>query len=207
MIINQLTLRVKNIIFFKLVSIAIVIGSLTYYYNMYSMKTVDLKAKLIKATKTLNEVENRLLVLKQNDASLNEAIELYKELDNNSDIDCFDSRIYKKQLNQISKKYKLKDKFKLHSSSSYKNNDLSKTVLLKTSTIKVNYHSHDFLTSIKIARDVYNRLPSYNFITEYEINRNEVLTPNVIKWLANSKNPEIISNKLLMEVKELELHE
>ena len=211
MIIESITLRVKNVIFFKIVTLSLLFIGLSYYISFANEDLIDTKIKFNNANINLSEANSRLNILEQNNDEMNIAIIKYKHLKNNKDIpdECFDKNVYAASLKKIESKYSLKNKIDVFTSSmsSVKKNQPVKTVSLRTTAVNLSYFNEDFINSVKIAKEAFEALPPYNFITTFEVKRNSILTPKLMKWVENSNNVDLISSNVRMEVKELDLNE
>lgn len=211
MIINKITSKIKNIIFFKIVSLIILASFLTYYINIIIDNKNNLELKQIVAKQTLKSAQEKLDILNNQSNEINEILKIYHSLISKKDqpSECFNKASFNKSIKKIEKKFGLKSNIKVFasSSSSYRKIQSVKSILLKTTSIKLDYNTSNFLNSVKIARSAFQELPIYNFVKSYEITKNNILSPSLIEWLSTSNTADIISNNLLMEVKELDLNE
>jgi hypothetical protein len=211
MIIENITLRVKNVIFFKIVTISLLFIGFSYYISFANEDLIDTKIKFNNANLNLNEAHSRLEILGKNNEEMNIAITKYKHLKNTKDIpdECFDKNVYSANLRKIESKYALKNKIDIFTSSmsTIKKNQPVKTISLRTTSVNLIYFNEDFINSVKIAKEAFESLPSYNFITAFEIKRNSILTPQVMKWVEKSNIVDLISSNVTMEVKELDLND
>lgn len=207
MIIDKMTLRTKNIIFFKLVTFCLCFIAIFYIISHLNENLDDTKIQKMQVEELLNKASSRLNALKSDKSHLEKIFKKYNELveTKNNPYECFNRNAYSKEVKKIEKKLGLKDQIRFMTSTNYEGNNSSNTILMRVSKVRLNYLTSDFLTAVKIAKNAYEALPNYNFVNSFEIKRNKVLTPKMLQLLKTSNEADLISSNLQMEVKELEL--
>ncbi len=210
MIIDQMTLRIKNIIFFKTVCVFFGYILISYAINTISDSYVAINNQNEKAKQMLTEAEERLKALNNQNNELTEAISKYKSLQTVSQkhFECFDKFEYQKNIRNIEKNFKLGNQAGIYisSSSAAKKNQPTRTVLLKTTTVKINYSLDKLLDAINFAKEVYKTSPQYSLIRSFHIEAHDSITPNIAKLLDTSNDIDLVSSELTMEVREIDLN-
>jgi len=211
MIVEQITLRVKNIIFFKAVCVCISLLILTYLINQFSDDLTNGKIKNLAALSKLSEEEHRLEALESEDKKLEETIKVFLELKQNQSLnitkDCFDRMSYQNKILEAEKTFGLNDSstIKVTEQAPSKINKLQQTILLNKTAVLVEYHVNTFTSAIKFAQAVFETMPENTFIKSFDIIKHKSLTPTVVSWLKKSKDPDLISVKVDMELRTIGL--
>lgn len=210
MIIDQMTLRIKNIIFFKTVCVFFGYILISYTINTIADSYAAINSQNEKAKQMLTEAEERLKALSNQNNELTEAISKYKSLQivSQKHFECFDKFEYQKNIRNIEKKFKLGNQVGIYisSTSSAKKNQPNRTVLLKTTTVKINYSLDRLLDALNFAREVYKTSPQYSLIRSFYIEAHDSITPNIAKLLDTSNDIDLVSSELTMEVREIDLN-
>jgi hypothetical protein len=212
MIINEMTLKIKNIIFFKFVFFTFIISIIFYQISLSNISNEEIKAKIYRTNQLVVESEERLRVLESENDNLKEAIAEYHNLKNTinlSDLDCFNKLDYEKKIRNIESQFNLKSKTNIFASSNsiIKKDQPKKSVVLKTTTVKLSYNIDNFHNAIKYALNAYNLLPQYNLVRSIEITKESVITPTIASLINNDNNSFFIDVNLNLEVKELNLND
>lgn len=213
MIIEEMTLRVKNILFFKAVCITISIISLTYLIDKISTDTIQTAEKYSKAKEMLSNVMERFNAINKQSEDLAGAITKYQNLkkiaSSHIDDDCFNKEAYEKSINNAATLNGLKDPATIFISSGLENkmNQRTESIFLKTTNIKLQYHLDSFLTAVTFARNAYNSLPIYSTVKNMLIEKHVSLTPSLVNWLTTANEPDLTITTINMEVRELSLNE
>lgn len=211
MIVEQMTLRVKNIIFFKAVCVCISLVILSYLINSTSDELQSCEERNIAATNKLIEEENRLNALKEDNAKLQEVIQTYQSLKQNQELNlaknCFDKASYQNKILASEKEFGLNDSstIKVSEQAPSKINKLQKTIILNKASVLVEYHLDNFLNSIRFAQRAYETMPKNTVINSFEVTKHTSLTPVIASWLDKSDDVDLISVSLDMELRTIGL--
>ncbi len=210
MIINQMTLRIKNIIFFKTVCVFFGYVIISYTINTVSANLASLNLQKLKAVEMLSEAEERLTALDNKNNELTEAITKYTSLKTSSQkyAECFDKFEYQKNIKNVEKKFKLSPPSEIYisSASAPKKNQPTRTVSLKTTLAKISFSLDTIQDAINFAKEVYSASPQYTIIRSLNIETHDSITPNIAKLLDSSNDIDLISSELAMEVREIDLN-
>lgn len=207
-----MTLRVKNIIFFKIVCACLSYAVISYLINIYSDELSNSEIKNIKANSITQEAKNRLKVFTLNNEDISESVKTYQQLKKNENMnieECYDKMIYHNKIASLEKSFKLPSSVSIYSSSNsvVKKDQPKKSVLLKTTSVFLKYNIDSFYSALLFSRQAYEFLPQYNLVRSIEISRNNTITPVLAKWFEHTSTVDLISVKLNMEVKEINLND
>jgi len=213
MIINEMTLSIKNILFFKAVCITIAVICLTYTINELSTEVTQSNDNYSKASIIYSGALERFNAINKQSENLDEAMAKYQTLKkiatSHIDDDCFNKEAYETSILNASKTNGIKDNPAVFISSGLGSriNPQNESILLKVTNVKLQYHIDCFLASIEFAKSAYNSLPKYSIVRNIEILKHSSLTPDIVSWLETANEPDLIATTINMEVRELTLND
>ncbi|MDX1924081.1 MAG: hypothetical protein SFT91_02490 [Rickettsiaceae bacterium] len=209
---NEMTLRLKNIIFFKFVSMSLCSLVFLYMLNMAFLEKEDSWFKMIKARQLVLESEERLNALSIPSEQMTSMLEFYNLLRNYENMnleECFNSGIYKAQIATLDKKHKLSRATNVQTSSISvpKKFQPKKYLTINSSTVLIDANAESFEQALVFAESAFDALPKYNVVRSFEIDMIDVITPLVAKGLRNPQSVDLVTLSMNMEVKELNLND
>lgn len=211
MLIDNITLRIKNKIFFKLISQGFIFAFLLYLISSTQDSIDNLKAKIIKTTELVLESEERLLTLNKEEEKIHEILDEFNNLKNQEIMNldsCFNKIDYETKIRKIESDLKIKNKSNIYASSNSfaAKHQPKKSITLKTTSVKIDFHIDEFDNAINFAKKAYEALPEHNFFKSFEITKQSTITPSIAS-LINTDNSFIINANLNFEVRELDINE
>lgn len=212
MIVDKITLRVKNIIFFKIVLLSIITTGIIYLLSTRKDAYSFMQYHFLKMETLLKEAEDRVAALDGKNESLQLAIHQYQQLKATENIsleECFDKSLYQQKIDGIEKNFAIKGKVNIFASSNaaLKKDQPKQSIMMKASTVSLSYTVDNMLTAIKFAEQAYTLLPAYHIVRSIVITRQNVITPENAMLFDDTSNSELCSTRLDLEVKEIHLNE
>ncbi len=208
---HYMILRIKNIIFFKIVCITLSVIIMSYIVKIAVDDLSRAKYKQIKATQLVDKSNARLIAINDRSGRMDYVVQMYMGLKIPGDQnvrDCFDKATYKQKIQVLSKEYETIGEADIRSSQSFvMRQEKSNNLYLTTKRILLDARLESLENSILLAKNAFDQLPRYNLLRSCEIKLINTITPSVSIGKIDSNIMNLVRLSMNMEVKELHLNE
>ncbi|XVN42638.1 MAG: hypothetical protein RCG15_08690 [Candidatus Rickettsia vulgarisii] len=207
-------IHLKNIIFFKLVMYFLGISSLLFLLQIFNQ---DYKYSIKKTYQTEELLAQETLKLYSIKNSKHKILNTYVKYKNLLSMSykqsCLERTKVMNKITNLSKKYNLNEPI----TTSIKQEFLSNIkphiggekygVKIRNYDLKIKFATQDFLTFGQIIREIYANMPENTIILSIEVQKEDILEPDIIYKLSTQKAPDMIFAKLTMRIRELALNQ
>ncbi|NDB82381.1 MAG: hypothetical protein EB127_06520 [Alphaproteobacteria bacterium] len=205
-------LRLKNLIFFKIVCLTLVGIGVFYALTLSIDDLTNSEYTMEKANQLVVESRLRLDAIKNKSGKIMDVLGSYSNLRKfeNLDIndDSFNKDIYSSKINGAGKKYKLLGSPQISSSKPFViRGEIGSNVTLSTMRVQIEAKLASVDAALEFASNAFQALPQYNLLRACEIKLIRTITPKVIDGISNFDVSNIANLSLNMEVKGLNLND
>lgn len=204
---NKIIVNLKNIIFFKLVLYATFTIILFILIPTFTNDLTNASQKKQKAYTYLESATIKLESIVDFEIKVTEINNSYQKLkDRPKETECSERNKLVNNIKLLSTKYQLFEPINIRVIKAYNINKAPNTnghVQLNYYNVALKFKTSNYSTLLLLFNDIIYLLPKGAVVEKIEINKMDILTPEIISNLTSSGDPDIIDVKMNIKLREI----